>query len=413
MLFRAAALLTVLTVAAPAVAEYRTASTLLDAMREAQQTRAEGVSDYAMDLTLMQERSTQYFERTQDDGTGLEVFRLVPFDEVRRRLRDEPGAAPPDSASSSGTTETGPGTGSWGLGDSDRMSMLMQRAAIVGRESVDGKSAYLVKADDLNLTEVSDGAEIVIRSIALWVDVEDLVMLKTHMDGVLNEDGQSRAIFIEKLDHDYRSVPGTRMILPYRSVMRMGGMLGPKEQKEMEEARKQLAEFDRQMESMPPDKKAMMQSMMGSQMETYRKMIDQEVLEVETIVREIRVNQGIAGAYARTPAVAPGSKAVSVAKAGSAQPEPDARALQQARDACLQQKVAEAQSAKKKKKRFGSLIGAVGRVAGRHGSNGLAADVSRVSSDIYDAEATTEDLEVAAEALGITTDDVAACENPE
>jgi hypothetical protein len=39
-------------------------------------------------------------------------------------------------------------------------------------------------------------------------------------------------------------------------------------------------------------------------------------------------------------------------------------------------------------------------------------DLARTTSDIYSASATADDLSAAAKDLGLTEDDIAACENP-
>jgi hypothetical protein len=424
MFLRFVAFLTALAVAPVAAAEYRTASELLDAMLDAQQKRAEGVSNYAMDVTLMDQPSTQFYERTEIEiqGRRFQSFRLVPLHEVQQRIGGNAGTPSVDVGSYAGGRGGLPSGLARQAADVDHTAVIAERAEIVGEESIDGRNAYLVKADDLSLEQAADGGEYVIRSIALWVDTRDLVMLKMRMDGVMKQDGQVREMYFEKLDQDFRDVPGSSMILPYRSVLSMGGMLGPKEQKEMEEARAQLAEFDQQMASMPADQKAMMQSMMGSKIEMMRKMVESGTFEVETIVSEIRINPGISDAFANAPKAAGGSGAVPAmagfgdlirhAQTGMAQPKQDGQSLQQAREACLQRKIDEAQAKKKKKKRFGKFLGAVGRIAGRHATGGLATDVSRVSTSVYEAGATARDLKDAAEALGISEDDIAACENP-
>ena len=51
---------------------------------------------------------------------------------------------------------------------------------------------------------------------------------------------------------------------------------------------------------------------------------------------------------------------------------------------------------------------AAARTATRNGDHEMA----RTASDIYDANATAEDLASAAKDLGLTEDDLAECENP-
>ena len=87
--------------------------------------------------------------------------------------------------------------------------------------------------------------------------------------------------------------------------------------------------------------------------------------------------------------------------------------LQAAQQACLQEKIAAAQASQKKKKGFGSLMRAVTNTAARYaGGSALARQVSETSYDIYNANATAEDWERAAEDLGLTQDDLEECQNP-
>ena len=90
----------------------------------------------------------------------------------------------------------------------------------------------------------------------------------------------------------------------------------------------------------------------------------------------------------------------------------DQAALQQAQQACLQQKIAEAEEAKKKKKGFGKLLGAVARTTARYATGDFASDVATASREAYKADATAKDMADAAEALGLSEDDIAACQNP-
>lgn len=453
---------------APASAGIDTFPDLLDAMVEAQERRAEGVRDYAVDLSLLGHDTTQYFERveaTADDGGSFETFRMVPFDEIERRREAESGMTPeawqaygdglrrtgdalgseydrglaeaglppgllgalgpdpgeepwasPDPrvmlgalgsfADAAGAAQAGSNGTADGAASNDDVAALASRMKLVGRESLDGREAFVAKAEGLDLRRAMDGGEIVVRTMTLWVDTERLVPLRMRMDGIAKHGGEEREMVLERIDRDYRSVPGTGMLLPYRTAMRMRGMLGPEEQEQMAEAKKQLEELDRQMASMPPDQRAMVESRMGSQIEMIRNLAEGGAFEIETVVREVRVNQGLAGVLPATP---PATREAPVAEPVA---EVDEDALRRAREACLQSKIEEAEAAKKKKKRFGKLVGAVGRIAGRHAPSDVAADVARVSADVYDANATAEDLADAAEALGLTPDDVAECENP-
>ena len=90
----------------------------------------------------------------------------------------------------------------------------------------------------------------------------------------------------------------------------------------------------------------------------------------------------------------------------------DPAALEAARQACIQEKVAKAQASQKKKRGFGKLLSAATRTVSRIGGNNALNDISRASRDIYDANATAGDLKAAAKDLGLTEDDLEACRNP-
>ena len=101
---------------------------------------------------------------------------------------------------------------------------------------------------------------------------------------------------------------------------------------------------------------------------------------------------------------APTSGASATAPAAAA-PQ-DSAALQTARQACLQEKIAAAQASKKKKRGFGKLMRAVTR------NVGFDTGMTETINDVYNANATAADLASAAKDLGLTEDDVAACQNP-
>lgn len=91
---------------------------------------------------------------------------------------------------------------------------------------------------------------------------------------------------------------------------------------------------------------------------------------------------------------------------------PDPAALQAAQQACLQQKMMAAQQANKKKRGIGSLISAVSRTATQFGNSDVASEISQTANDVYNVNATAQDLDSAAKDLGLTTDEVEECRNP-
>ncbi|HPF26374.1 MAG TPA: peptidoglycan-binding domain-containing protein [Steroidobacteraceae bacterium] len=86
----------------------------------------------------------------------------------------------------------------------------------------------------------------------------------------------------------------------------------------------------------------------------------------------------------------------------------DPAELRAAQEACLQKRIEEREAREQKKRGFNRLMGAVGNLAGRFGG----VDLSRQASDVYVAGASAEEIAGAAKDLGLTPDDIAACENP-
>jgi peptidoglycan hydrolase-like protein with peptidoglycan-binding domain len=91
-----------------------------------------------------------------------------------------------------------------------------------------------------------------------------------------------------------------------------------------------------------------------------------------------------------------------------AAPARDPAELKAAQQSCLQEKMAAADAANKKKRGIGRLLSAVSRTASQSGNY----DVARTAGDVYSANATADDLTAAAKDLGLTEDDIAACQNP-
>lgn len=115
-------------------------------------------------------------------------------------------------------------------------------------------------------------------------------------------------------------------------------------------------------------------------------------------------------AAAAAPAVAARAPASVPASASAAAQNP--AALQAAQQACIQQKMEARQEAQKKKRGFGRLLSAVSRTSSQFGGGGLAGDIARTSNEIYNVNATAEDLSAAARDLGLTEEELEECRNP-
>lgn len=116
------------------------------------------------------------------------------------------------------------------------MAGFAEKARLVGREKVDGRDAFHVRADGLNRTQRTDDGEFTLQSVSIWLDTGEYLPLRTKIDGVATSQGETRPFTLERFDSDYWRVAGSRMFEPYRQVMRIAGVMTPQQQQEMREA---------------------------------------------------------------------------------------------------------------------------------------------------------------------------------
>lgn len=308
--------------------------------------------------------------------------------------------------------------------DRQRMAASMQ---VAGEVTIDGRRAFDLLASNLNRREATDNGEFTLHSARLAMDAAEYVPLRLAMEGTLRDGGETRAVTIERIEQDYRKVAGCGdLYRPFRTVLRMSGMMNAEQQAEMKEAGAQLAAAETQMQSLPAAQREMMMRRLGPQMEMMRKMAAGGGIEIVSNVLELQCNgdmptpmelaqatfggggmQGFGSVGLENMAVPPAGTSVKPV----ARPSPPARdpeALKAAQQACLQEKMAAAQAASKKQKGFGLVMNAVKRTAARLGNF----DLVRSVDDVYDAGATAQDLSAAARELGLTEGEVAACQNP-
>lgn len=291
------------------------------------------------------------------------------------------------------------------------MADVKARSRIVGRETLAGRPAIILEADNLNRVEQVDGREFTSDRLRLWLDADKNVPLRMQIDGVMREGNESRPMTIQRDDSDYRAVPGCGdMYRPFSSVMRISGMLSAAEEAELKQVQAQMADLDQQLAGMPPAQRDMIMRQMGPQLKMLESMASGQGIEVATRVVELRCNAGLPDprdlAQASVAGMLPGADLVGsrtgvsdTAAVGSGQ------AHSTAQQQCLQQKIEQAQAVQKKKRGFGKMLGAVSRTAGQLGNTALG----KVVGDLYSANATVDDLADAARDLGITEDDIAQC----
>lgn len=301
-------------------------------------------------------------------------------------------------------------------------ALIADRTRLVGQATIDGRPAFHLLAANINHRQVEDGVELTIRDLNMFVDAERYVPLALRMEGTMREGGETREITIERHDRDYRRVPGCgQLYRPFKTVMRMAGVMNAEQEAQMREAQAQLAELDKQIAAMPPGQRDMLMRQMGPQMEMMRNMAAGGGIEIVSNVQDMQCNVPVPNPVTLAQrTLGGGMPGMAVSSDSAYQVDPPAvssghvesgqgsASLQSARQACLQEKIAAAEAAQKKKRGFGKLLNAAGRVASRFGNQ----DVAQATSDVYTAGATADDLAGAARDLGLTEDEIAACDHP-
>lgn len=531
----------------PAVALPQSAQSILETARDKQIERWEGVDVYVVNQSIGGMSSQSYFQRADvelDDGTVETVFLPSPYGHPGadqcpgpQRMTAEAWEANAQAAEMMGAgmgeemdrgmEEAGlpPGllgaTGSdpWASFDprtqmsstaifsraaadaerqkaaqpeleranaranADQMSLFMETAKVLGKETVDGKSAFHLRAENVNQVHGENGQEFVMQHVSMWLDAKEYVPLRMKIDGTMTYEGETKPMIIENSQSDYRIVPGSKMYEAHKQSMKISGTMTPEQEAQMLEAQKQMVDFEKQMETMPASQRKMMEDMMGPQLEMMRNMSAGGGFQTEIIVSSIGINPTVMAAdgtpcpsssampvteistaqimdqgltemiqkdlailgyetgsvtgemntqtavsisrfqaendMAVTGAVSPQLAGILSARASkvggaatSSAPPQDATTLQTAQQACLQEKVAAKQASKKKKRGLGRLMSGIGRAASQLGGNDMASEIYKTTNDVYAVDATADDFAAAAKDLGLTQDEVAACQNP-
>ena len=171
----------------------------------------------------------------------------------------------------------------------NQLQRFAAEAKLVDTEKIDGRKAFRLRADGLNLVQEADGQKFVTDVMTLWVDSAEYVPLKMKFSGKITSGKETRDFTMEKEDSDYRRVPNSSMYESYRQVMRMGGMMDKAQEAEMQKAKKEMAKLEKQLADMPADQRQMMERMMGGQLDMVRKMAAGGGFEIETNIKEIEV----------------------------------------------------------------------------------------------------------------------------
>ena len=152
----------------------------------------------------------------------------------------------------------------------------------------------VIGISDLDIEEtLPDGSKVTIDEMRKGIDADAYVPSYLAYFGRLQRGNKTTAVNWRTTWDDYQGVPDTGLYEPRRQVLAMGGMLSDTDRKKMADAEKEIAKFEQQLASMPANQRAMMERMIGPQIEQFRKMAKGGGVEFEIITTAIEVNPNL------------------------------------------------------------------------------------------------------------------------
>lgn len=265
-------------------AQAQDAESILAKAREMQLARWEGVKNYTVEQSVAGTGIVLYYERVDDAS-----FRVVSQSELQRRLAAAEGAHSMTPEEVAAITDR---KGDGAIADYDKILELAKSAKVLGKETIDGRSGFHLKTEEITHSEKMGDQMVEFDTFEIWIDTTDYVPLKLRIIGTSTGPQGSRPVQVEMLYSDYRVVPDSKLFEAYRQTMSMGGVLSPKEQREMQQAMQQMKEMEAQLEAMPAAQRQMMENMMGPKLEMMKQMAAGGAVTVVTEVASIKVNTG-------------------------------------------------------------------------------------------------------------------------
>ena len=257
---------------------------ILTKAREMQLARWEGVQNYTVVQSVAGTNLVMYYERVDETS-----FRVVPQSELQRRMAASTGS---HSMTPEEVAAIAEHKGDGAIADFDDIQDLAKSSKVLGTETIGGRSGFHLKADDVDRVQQMGDQKVSFDTFEIWIDTTDYVPLKILIHGTSSGPDGARPIMVDVLFSDYRNVPDSKLYEAYRQTMSMGGVLDPKQQKELQEAMKQMDEMEAQLAAMPEAQRKMMEKMMGPKIEMMKQMASGGAMEVVTETIDIKVNTG-------------------------------------------------------------------------------------------------------------------------
>ncbi len=175
----------------------------------------------------------------------------------------------------------------------EMFTVLKENARYLGTETVDGLNAHVILFDEMRMiAEVHDDLEDPVDELRLYFDDEHWVLRQmTFTAHETLDDGTVQTIEPRLLMTDYRNIEG--MMIPFKTIINIGGFSDYMSDAEREEAVQALAEMERELAQMPDEQREMIEQMMSGQLDQLRQMLEDDTIEFIHEIKEVKVNTGI------------------------------------------------------------------------------------------------------------------------
>lgn len=172
----------------------------------------------------------------------------------------------------------------------DLADQLHGAAELAGTETIDGHDTWVLAVDDASKLGDVKSDDFRSPSLKVWIDRDLYVPRRMRMEGEANMDGKWVPVAIETRHDDFHEVHG--LLVPYHTSTSFSGMAQGIPEAKREEMQKHMKEMQEKLASMSPQQRAMVEKMMKSRMPQLQAMTGASEKPVETVVEEVRVNQG-------------------------------------------------------------------------------------------------------------------------
>ncbi len=248
----------------------RRAAEVLDNAYQHYERSIANIDDYVLETDLY----TTYYKKAYDNGR--------PYFKSRTEY------------SGIGGVETVSNVSDAELFSPESFEKMKRTAKYEGTERVDGYRTHVIFIPELEsfIDEDEDELDDTMQNVRFYFDADNYVLRKMKFS-IETEADDGRQIKVEPLVRmkDYRNIEG--MQIPFQTLIIVEGLSGHMSEAERREAREGLKEMERELENMPAEQKRMMEEMMGGQLDQLRKMLEEDRMEMNIQVKNVRVNTGM------------------------------------------------------------------------------------------------------------------------